>query len=148
MIQRLRTLLARPRAARLWQFVKFGFVGASNTVISLAVYELCVRLGLHYLAANAVGLVISVVNAYYWNNRCVFGDGAKKTFSQHARGYLKSLAAYGGTFLLDSALLAFWVEAARVPAALAPVLNLLITIPLNFFINKYWTFGKKKGNAP
>lgn len=137
--------LQKPWAARLWQFLKFGIVGVSNTAISLCVYELCVHLGLHYLAANAVGLVISVVNAYYWNNRCVFGDGRKKTFPQHLRAYLKSLTAYGGAFVLDSLLLTLWVEALGVPEALAPLLNLVITIPLNFLVNKYWTFGHGKG---
>ena len=48
----------------------------------------------------------------------------------------------GGTFVLDSLLLVFWVEAIGIPEALAPVLNLCITIPLNFFINKYWTFRR------
>lgn len=144
MLQRFKTLwrslLQKPLFARLWQFVKFGIVGVSNTLISLAVYEVCVYLGLHYLAANALGLVISVINAYYWNNRCVFGHGERKTFAQHLRTYFKSLAAYGGTFVLDSCLLLFWVEALGVAESLAPVLNLLITIPLNFFVNKYWTF--------
>lgn len=137
--------LENPLLAKLWQFIKFGVVGLSNTVISLCVYEACVQwLHWHYLAANALGLVISVVNAYYWNNRCVFGDGTKKTLAQHVCTYLKSLTAYGGTFVLDSLLLMLWVEIIGIPEALAPVLNLLVTIPLNFLVNKYWTFGKKK----
>ncbi|MCI5957871.1 MAG: GtrA family protein, partial [Clostridiales bacterium] len=94
-------LMEKPLCARLWQFVKFGVVGVSNTLISLCVYEACVHLlGLHYLAANLIGLCISVINAYYWNNRCVFGTGEKRTPWQHVGMYLRSLAAYGGTFAL------------------------------------------------
>lgn len=140
----MKQLLEHPLAAKLWQFVKFGIVGASNTLISLAVYEVCVHLGLHYLLANAIGLVISVVNAYYWNNRVVFGDGAPKPLAEHVRMYLKSLTAYGGAFVLDSLLLVLWVEIVGLPESIAPILNLCITIPLNFLVNKYWTFGKKK----
>jgi len=136
----MKQLLENPLIQKLWQFIKFGIVGLSNTLISLAVYELCIHLGVHYLLADPIGLVVSVVNAYYWNNRCVFGDGQKKTFAQHLLTYLKSLTAYGGTFVLDSLLLALWVEVIKIPAELAPILNLLITIPLNFLINKYWTF--------
>ena len=139
----MKKFLRNPLIARLWQFVKFGIVGVSNTVISLGVYEVCVHLGLHYLLANAVGLVISVINAYYWNNRCVFGDGTRKTMRQHVLTYFKSLTAYGGTFVLDSLLLMLWVEVLHVPETLAPVLNLCITIPVNFLVNKYWTFRKK-----
>ena len=139
----MKKLLENPTVAKLWQFVKFGIVGVSNTLISLAVYEVCIHLGLHYLLANAIGLVISVINAYYWNNRCVFGDGTAKTLAEHVRTYFKSLAAYGGAFVLDSLLLILWVEAVGVPEKLAPILNLCITIPLNFLVNKYWTFRKK-----
>ena len=140
----MKQLLEKPLVAKVWQFVKFGIVGVSNTAISLVVYEACIHLGLHYLLANAIGLVISVINAYYWNNRCVFGDGQPKPFSQHVRIYFKSLAAYGGAFVLDSLLLILWVEMVGVPETLAPILNLLITIPLNFLVNKYWTFKKSK----
>ena len=139
----IKKLLKKPLAAKLWQFVKFGIVGVSNTAISLLVYEVCIHLGLHYLLANAIGLVISVINAYYWNNRCVFGDGTAKTLAEHVRTYFKSLAAYDGAFVLDSLLLILWVEAVGVPEKLAPILNLCITIPLNFLVNKYWTFRKK-----
>ena len=90
--------MQKPWIAKCWQFIKFGIVGVSNTLISLAVYQLALNaLGLHYLAANALGLVISVVNAYYWNNRCVFGGGQKRPFLKHVALYFKSLTAYGGT---------------------------------------------------
>jgi len=139
----MKQLLENPLIQKLWQFIKFGIVGLSNTLISLAVYELCIHLGVHYLLADPIGLVVSVVNAYYWNNRCVFGDGQKKPFGHHVRMYFKSLAAYGGAFVMNLLLLMLWVEAAGIPQWLAPILNLAVTIPLNFLVNKYWTFKKK-----
>ena len=140
----MKKLLEHPLFAKLWQFIKFGIVGLSNTIISLGVYEVCLYLGVRYLPADALGLVISVINAYYWNNRVVFGDGQKKPFGQHVRMYFKSLAAYGGAFVLNQLLLVLWVEIVGVPEWLAPFINLVITIPLNFLVNKYWTFRKKK----
>ena len=140
----MKKLLEHPLFAKLWQFIKFGIVGLGNTIISLGVYEVCLYLGVHYLPADALGLVISVINAYYWNNRVVFGDGQKKPFGQHVRMYFKSLAAYGGAFVLNQLLLVLWVEIVGVPEWLAPFINLVITIPLNFLVNKYWTFRKKK----
>ena len=54
--------MQRPWIAKCWQFVKFGIVGVSNTLISLAVYQIALNaLGMHYLAANLLGLVISVI---------------------------------------------------------------------------------------
>ena len=140
----MKRFLEHPLFAKLWQFIKFGIVGLSNTIISLGVYEVCLYLGMHYLPADALGLVISVINAYYWNNRVVFGDGQKKPFGQHVRMYFKSLAAYGGAFVLNQLLLVLWVEIVGIPEWLAPFINLAVTIPINFLVNKYWTFGKKK----
>ena len=140
----MKRFLEHPLMAKLWQFIKFGIVGLSNTIISLGVYEACLFFGMHYLPADALGLVISVINAYYWNNRVVFGDGQKKPFGQHVRMYFKSLAAYGGAFVLNQLLLVLWVEIVGIPEWLAPFINLAVTIPLNFLVNKYWTFGKKK----
>lgn len=139
----MKKLLEKPLFQKLWQFIKFGIVGVSNTLISLAVYEACIFLGVHYLLADPIGLVVSVVNAYYWNNRCVFGDGQKKPFSHHVRMYFKSLAAYGGAAVVNLLLLALWVEIVGIPEWLAPFINMAVTIPLNFLVNKYWTFGKK-----
>ena len=49
--------------------------------------------------------------------------------------------SYGGTSLLSTFLL--WLEVQLgVSKVIAPVVNLIITIPLNFVINKFWTFRK------
>ena len=50
----MKQLLEHPLFAKLWQFIKFGIVGLSNTIISLGVYEVCLYLGMHYLPADAL----------------------------------------------------------------------------------------------
>jgi putative flippase GtrA len=54
--------------------------------------------------------------------------------------------SYGGTSLLSMLLLWIEVQLFGVNKVIAPVVNLLITIPLNFLINKFWTFrnGEKQ----
>jgi Predicted membrane protein len=126
------------------QFIKFGIVGVSNTLISLGVYWLCYYfLHLHYQLANVIAFVVSVTNAYYWNSRYVFKTGEKRDAKAHAKAYLKAFASYGATFLLSTALLTFWVEVCHISEGIAPVINLLVTIPLNFVLNKFWAFKDK-----
>src|ERR1700752_432370 len=49
-------LLERLRAPMLLQFVKFGIVGVSNTLLTFVVYTLLLKVfGVWYLAASAVG---------------------------------------------------------------------------------------------
>ena len=125
----------------LWQFIKFGIVGLSNTIISLIVYWVCFYgLHFHYQLSNLIGFVISVTNAYYWNGKYVFSDQRKKNVWEHIKAYLKVFTSYGGTYLLGVALLFVWVEMAKIPAGIAPLINLVVTIPLNFILNKLWAF--------
>ena len=148
MTGRFRSLWARlqshPRYGAWLQFIQFGIVGASNTLIALGVYQLCLHaFHMHYQLANLLSFVVSVTNAYYWNSRYVFKSDEAKNFRRHAAAYLKTLLSYGSTFLLSTALLTLWVEVFHMSKAIAPIINLVITIPLNFMLNKFWTFRSK-----
>ncbi len=130
----------------LWQFVKFGIVGVSNTLIAYVVYSVCVFWGVHYLVANAIGFFISVLNAYFWSDRFVF-----KKEEGESRNALWTLAktyiAYGSTGLfLASVLLYLYVDKLQISEYIAQLLVLVVTIPLNFFINKFWSFKTKRVN--
>ncbi|MEG1984738.1 MAG: GtrA family protein [Oscillospiraceae bacterium] len=119
------------------QFIKFGMVGLSNTAISLGVYYIfvCINKNL-YMIGNFVGFVISVLSSFYWNNRFVF----EKTQDGYLKPLLKTFISYGATFLLSSTLLFIMVNVLDISEMLAPILNLVITIPLNFILNKFWAF--------
>ncbi len=121
----------------LKQFVKFGLVGISNTIISLVIYYILVYLNVHYIIANALGFAISVVNAYYWNSKYVFLDRSKQ---QHSKSFIKSFLSYFSTFLLGTALLFLMVNYFGISDKIAPIINLFITIPINFLLNKLWAF--------
>lgn len=119
------------------QFIKFGIVGVSNTAISLAIYYVFVLINRKwYIIGNTVGFFVSVLNAYYWNNKYVF----KKTGKGTAKALLKTYLSYGSTFLLGTATLFLMVHFLHVSEVLAPIINLVITIPINFLLNKFWAF--------
>lgn len=126
------------------QFVKFGIVGASNTLINYLVYTACLLVGMHYILANAIGFFVSVVNAFYWSNRYVFAKGDGETRSAWAT-FTKTLMAYASTGLgLSSILLYIYVDHLGVSDYLALLLVLIVTVPLNFILNKYWSFKTHK----
>lgn len=129
--------------AFVWQVIKFGIVGCSNTLISLGVYWLLCHFGMHYAIAFAIGEVVSILNAYFWSNLVVFKqkEGEKRN---HAKSMVKVFTIYISTFLLAEALLYIQVDYLGWNEDLAPVLNLLLTIPINFLLNKFWAFGEGK----
>ena len=169
-MQKIRQLMARLEAGRLApliQFIKFGLVGVSNTLISYAVemlgyyvlfnsstfpgtVSLLAGMGLtvtgdqiRVILVTALSFVISVTNAYYWNNRYVFGQG-KKTAGEHVRAYLKTVACYALTGLILAPAAKVWLVGVGVPCWIASLSTLIITIPLNFLMNKFWAFAGKK----
>ena len=126
------------------QFIKFGIVGISNTIISYIVYLGMVWLGVHYLIASITGFIISVLNSFSWNSRFVFKmeDGEKRN---PWKTLIKTFISYAGTGLvLSNILLIVWVELVELPEWLGPILNLAITVPLNFLLNKLWAFRNEK----
>ena len=127
-----------------WQFFKFGLVGISNTIVSLAVYYVFLYINEKlYILGNILGTVVSIANAFFWNDKFVFKD-KRNSLSDKFKRLLKTYVSYGGTSLLSFVML--WVEVSLfgVNKTVAPIVNLIITIPLNFIINKLWTFRSVK----
>ena len=126
----------------MWQFIKFGIVGVSNTLISLAIYYIFVFISKDlYLWGHVVGWVVSVFNAFYWNNKYVFRS-EKTGFRSVLNRLFKTYLTYGATFLLTTVLLYLEVDVWHMSEFIAPLINLLISIPLNFLLNKFWAFKK------
>lgn len=117
------------------QFIKFGIVGLSNTAIGLGSYYLFLWLGWHYMLANVMSWIISVFNAFYWNSKYVFNTG-----SSWLRALFRTYVSYGFSFILGAVVLYVLVEWCGISDVIAPLLVLIITIPLNFVLNKFWAF--------
>lgn len=130
--------------ALFWQFFKFGLVGLSNTAVSMGVYYVFLWLDPNlYMIGSVLGTILSIANAFIWNDLFVF-TGNAKDFKSVMKRLGKTYISYGGTSLLSNVLLWLEVSLFAVSKVIAPVINLLITIPLNFVINKLWTFHKDK----
>lgn len=154
----------------VFQFLKFGLVGVSNTIISEVIYIVIVLFRGNYAVASLLGFVISVLNAYYWNNKFVFKenpDGEKRVWW---KVLIKTYMAYAGGFLLNLGLLFLWIDIIHIENYMEPVreflrnafslelevgvigslvaegISLILTIPINFFVNKYWAFRQEKNH--
>jgi putative flippase GtrA len=134
------------------QFIKFGIVGFSNTVIAYIIYASLVYLGLHYVFANIMAFIISVLNSFFWNNKYVFKN---ETTNKHSIFYslLKTYISYAFSgIVIGNVLLFFLIDVLHISKYLAPFFGLFISVPLNFILNKKWAFkpvieNKDKENA-
>ena len=119
------------------QFVKFGLVGVSNTAVSMAVYYIFLWISPDlYMVGSILGTILSIANAFFFT-------GNANDWRSKLKRLGKTYVSYGGTSILSNVLL--WIEVAffSVSKSIAPIVNLLVTIPLNFVINKLWTFKEK-----
>lgn len=122
------------------QFLKFGIVGVSNTAVSMGIYYLFLWIDSDlYMLGSIFGTILSIANAFFWNDRFVFNSKNKQSTNVLVR-LGKTYISYGGTSILTNVLLFLEVSVFAVNKTVAPIINLIITIPLNFLINKFWTF--------
>lgn len=131
----------------IMQFIKFGIVGVSNTIISYVIYigslsflNKLSNFKFNYLISSLLSFVLSVLWSFYWNNKYVFLDSNDKKRSLW-KTLIKTYISYSFTGLfLNNILLILWVEVLHVSQSIAPLVNLIISVPLNFVINKFWAY--------
>lgn len=152
----------------LKQFIKFGLVGVTNTLISQVVYMICVALGAHYLVASITAFIISVLNAYILQNIFVFKQDETLEKRRWWQVLIKTYIAYAFTgLLINNLLLILWIDIIKIErftffitdllfrvglvidnhqtaVYIAPVLNIFVNVPINFVINKFWAYRQKK----
>ena len=96
------------KLAALWQFVKFGMVGAFNTVLNYIIYNFCYYV-FHSGAqvANLVGFVISVLSAFLLQSKFVFRQDENAEKRVWWKVLIKTYISYSITGLFLTALLLF-----------------------------------------
>ena len=120
------------------KFIKFAIVGFGNLFISLITYYILVFFSINYQIANVGGFITGSLNGYIWNRIWVFKN-SKKNLSSIVKFYFSYLI----TLLLSAILLYIWIEIFNISDKIAPIINVVITTPINYFMNKYWVFKYK-----
>ena len=101
------------------RFVRFGVVGASNTVLTLVVYEILTRVGVADTASSALGFAVGAANGYLLNRSWTF----------HADGGTATLARYVGVQGLGALLSAAGVDLATSELSLRRLAAECVVLP-------------------
>ncbi len=127
------------------QFFGFAIIGFLNTVLNLLITYAIIFIFKNFtyvndslvFKANCVGFFLTTLNSYFLNSRFVF----KKDTKKHIWPLVKTFLCYGSTFLLSFFLTKIFTDYLKLNVIMIPLLSLAITVPLNFFINKFWSFS-------
>jgi putative flippase GtrA len=126
----------RLSAPVLIQFVKFGIVGISNTLLTFAVYTLLLKgFGVWYIAASAIGFVVGAVNGFLLNRRWTFSGHVGDAFTPVRWGIVQ-----GCGLGLNLGLLYLFVHDAGLDKLLGQACATAIVTVLTFLANRAWTF--------
>lgn len=121
------------------QFIKFSVIGLSNTVISLAVYYIFIFIHNSTpmaMAGQGAGWAVSIFTGFLLNKKYTFTKSKEIWWKALVKMYI----GYTLSLLISLVLIYVQIEQFNIPVSIAPIINLIITIPLNFFITKYWSF--------
>lgn len=133
---RLPALLHRVDAPVLVQFVKFGIVGVSNTLLTLVVYTLLLKVfGVWYLAASAIGFAVGATNGFLLNRRWTFREHVGDALTPVRWGIVQS-----GGLAINEGLLYLFVHDAQLDKLLAQVCATSVVTVTTFIVNRAWTF--------
>ncbi|WP_225042331.1 GtrA family protein [Xanthomonas campestris] len=114
-------------------FVRFLISGGINTVATYAVYIALLQVT-SYKVAYTVAYVFGIFIAFFINRLFVF---------QTHRGWGSLLMfpfVYLAQYLVSLAVVFAWVEHLKMSAALAPLIAIVVTIPLTFVLSRF-VFG-------
>ena len=135
----------------LIQFIKFGIVGVTNTVVSYVINVATLFLLGHahifqrwdYIIANTVAFILSVLWSFYWNNKLVFNmEGT--SWKELLQALIKMYLSYAFTGIILSNVLSYlWIDLLHISKYIAPLIISIIAVPINFLLNNFWAFQGK-----
>jgi putative flippase GtrA len=147
-----RRLPSRIRHMMGWRFIKFGMVGASGTVINIAVlyasqeYLLRSIADFHQRLNGSIALAITcaTVNNFYWNRKLTWHDRRHDANGSIPLLFAKYVMAAGLSIALQS-LLTRWV-ANYLHYTLANLLAIAAASIVTYLANDRLTFRRRAGH--
>jgi putative flippase GtrA len=118
------------------QFVKFGLVGVSNTLLTFAIYTLLLKVfGVWYLAASAIGFAVGATNGFLLNRRWTFREHVGDSLTPVRWAVVQGLGLG-----VNEGLLFVFVHEAKLDKLLAQACATIVVTVSTFFANRAWTF--------
>ena len=136
-----------------WRFVKFGAVGASGTVINIAVLYLCQEFLLLQIAdfharlnySIAIAITLATISNFYFNRRLTWRDRQLEASPGVMVLFFKYVAAAGVSIVIQS-LMTKWLSL-YLHYILANLVSIGVSSIFNFVANDRLTFRRSGGKG-
>ena len=137
-----------------WRFTKFGLVGASGTVINIAVLYLAQEYLLRYIIdfhsrlnySIALAISVATINNFYWNRRLTWRDRVRNIEQSVIVLFFKYVMAAALSITIQS-LLTKWL-ALHLHYIVANLIAIALASVVNFLANDRLTFRRQRAKSP
>lgn len=118
------------------QFIKFGIVGVSNTLLTAFTIWLLMKV-FHYsdYLSNIIGYIIGLINSFIWNRKWTFGNSSDLKVT-----LLKFIATFVISYLFQLGNLYLLLHFSTIDSYICQLLSIVVYTCINFVLNKYYTF--------
>jgi dolichol-phosphate mannosyltransferase len=128
------------KKALIFQFFKFGVVGAIGTVINLIVlYSFTEYLGIYYMISAIAAFVVAATSNFIFNKIWTFREVlAESIIKKYVKFFIVSVIA----LVVNLLLLYTFTEFLGLYYIISQIIAIIITFLINFAGNKIWTFSR------
>lgn len=132
--------LASPRHITRIQFLKYGAMGITNTLLDFVVYFLLTRLftffGTYIFLAKAISFFVATSWSFFGNKRWTFAQSQSTTLRQVSKFYIT--ASLNGVINVSTHFIV--VRLIGAPDTTGIVFAAAVTVVFGFILNKWWVF--------
>ncbi|MFL0195027.1 GtrA family protein [Clostridium sp. WILCCON 0269] len=118
------------------EFIKYAISGTINTLITLTIYNVLIRIGVNYMVSNVIGYFIGIVSGFILDKVWVFKSD-KKVFNLFAKFIIVNITS----IVFSSIILFTLVNYICIDNILAQLIATISTGIFNYTMNKLWTFS-------
>lgn len=122
------------------QFVKFGIVGLSSTIIDWGIFYLLNHYMVYYLTAKVMSFSVAVINSFIWNRRWTFRSQDPNRNKEFIKFLLISLVG----LTINALIMYVAVSVYGTRKIVGLIFATGITTSWNFLANKFYTFRKSQ----
>ena len=138
----------------LWQVIKFGLVGVSNTVVDFAVLNILVLIlgvtdGVWLAVINVIAFAFAVTNSYLWNKFWTFKQPGKTDLGGEISKFLAVSVIGAGLNTATVYLVTTFIEpmfglSDQLWVNVGKILATVVVLAWNFVGYKFWAFRSAK----
>lgn len=124
------------------ELARYGFWGIITVLVNFLSYVLLIKIGVSYIIANIISIIVSKTFAYISNKYFVFKNAENKISLKEV---VKFIFARGTSGLVDFFGLIILVSYIKMDEIYGKVIIVIITTIINYILGKYFVF-KSKGD--